>query len=75
MYGFKYTLKNVKIIEISGCPYITIDAKNFLLQKNLFDLKLKKFTSQNVKPHLFTHTKHRLAQLQFKKSCLIKKEK
>jgi len=51
-----------------------IDKEIFLLQKNLFDLKLKKFTSQNVKPHLFTHTKHRLAQLQFKKSGLIKKE-
>ena len=54
---------------------VDIDNEIFLLQKNLFDLKLKKFTSQNVKPHLFTHTKHRLAQLQFKKSGLIKKEK
>ena len=53
---------------------VDIDNEIFLLQKNLFDLKLKKFTSQNVKPHLFTHTKHRLAQLQFKKSGLIKKE-
>ena len=53
---------------------VDIDKEIFLLQKNLFDLKLKKFTSQNVKPHLFTHTKHRLAQLQFKKSGLIKKE-
>ena len=54
---------------------VDIDKEIFLLQKNLFYLKLKKFTSQNVKPHLFTHTKHRLAQLQFKKSGLIKKEK
>jgi large subunit ribosomal protein L29 len=53
---------------------VDIENEIFLLQKNLFDLKLKKFTSQNVKPHLFTHTKHRLAQLQFKKSGLIKKE-
>jgi ribosomal protein L29 len=54
---------------------VDIDKEIFLLQKNLFDLKLKKFTSQNVKPHLFTHTKHRLSQLEFKKACLVKKEK
>ena len=54
---------------------VDTDKEIFLLQKNLFDLKLKKFTSQNVKPHLFTHTKHRLSQLEFKKACLVKKEK
>ncbi len=63
-----------KYKELESLTNVTdIDKEIFLLQKTLFDLKLKKFTSQTVKPHLFTHTKHRIAQLQFKKSCLIKK--
>ena len=44
-----------------------IDKEIFLLQKNLFDLRIKKSTSQNLKPHLFLHTKRRLEQLNFKK--------
>ena len=40
-----------------------IDQEIFILQKNLFDLRIKKSTSQNLKPHLFLHTKRRLAQL------------
>jgi large subunit ribosomal protein L29 len=43
----------------------------YLLQKNLFDLRIKRATSQSVKPHLFTHAKRRLAQLQFKKMSFI----
>jgi len=49
-----------------------IDQEIFILQKNLFDLRIKKSTSQNLKPHLFLHTKRRLAQLNFKKACLLK---
>ena len=34
-----------------------IDQEIFLLQKNLFDLRMKRSTNQNVKSHLFTHYK------------------
>jgi large subunit ribosomal protein L29 len=51
---------------------LDIEKEIFLLQKNLFDLRLKKSTSQSVKPHLFKHTKRRIAQLNFKKSSLLK---
>jgi ribosomal protein L29 len=49
---------------------IEIDQEIFILQKNLFDLRIKRSTSQSVKPHLFLHAKRRLAQLQYKKSLL-----
>lgn len=52
-----------------------IDQEIFLLQKNLFDLRIKRSTNQTNKPHLFTHTKRRIAQLKFKKSSLIKLNK
>lgn len=50
-----------------------IDQEIFILEKNLFDLRIKKATSQTLKPHLFLHAKRRLAQLKFKKSCVLKK--
>ena len=46
---------------------VDIDNEIFLLQKNLFDLRIKRSTNQTSKPHLFTHTKRRIAQLKFKK--------
>ena len=49
-----------------------IDQEIFLLQKGLFDLRIKRSTSQAIKPHLFLHSKRRLAQLKFKKSFLLK---
>ena len=49
-----------------------IDKEIFMLQKNLFDLKMKKSTSQTIKPHLFAHAKRRLVHLKFKKSFLLK---
>ena len=49
-----------------------IDKEIFMLQKNLFDLKVKKSTSQTIKPHLFAHAKRRLVHLKFKKSFLLK---
>jgi large subunit ribosomal protein L29 len=49
-----------------------IDKEIFLLQKNLFDLRIKRSTNQTNKPHLFTHTKRRIAQLKYKKSLLTK---
>lgn len=47
-----------------------IDQEIFILQKNLFDLRIKRSTSQSVKPHLFLHAKRRLAQLKYKKSTI-----
>ena len=47
-----------------------IDQEIFILQKNLFDLRIKNSTSQTVKPHLFIHAKRRIAQLKLKKSLL-----
>jgi ribosomal protein L29 len=47
-----------------------IDQEIFILQKNLFDLRIKRSTSQSVKPHLFLHAKRRLAQLKYKKSII-----
>ena len=52
-----------------------IDQEIFLLQKNLFDLRIKRSTNQTNKPHLFTHTKRRIAQLKFKKSSMLKLNK
>jgi ribosomal protein L29 len=51
---------------------VDIEKEIFLLQKSLFDLKIKRSTSQTIKPHLFTHAKRRLAQLKFKKFSLLK---
>lgn len=51
-----------------------IDKEISLLQKNLFDLRIKKSTSQSVKPHLFAHAKRRLVHLKFKKSFLLKRK-
>ena len=48
-----------------------INKEIFILQKNLFDLRIKKSTSQTVKPHLFIHAKRRIAQLKLKKALLL----
>jgi large subunit ribosomal protein L29 len=48
-----------------------IDKEIFLLQKNLFDLRIKKATNQSIKVHLFKHAKRRIAQLKFKKGILL----
>jgi large subunit ribosomal protein L29 len=47
-----------------------IDQEIFLLQKNLFDLRMKRATNQATKPHLFQHAKRRIAQLKFKLSII-----
>jgi ribosomal protein L29 len=52
-----------------------IEKEIFLSQKFLFDLKMKKSTNQPLKPHLFTHTKRRLAQLKMKEAFLLKTTK
>merc|ERR1719213_861341 len=41
-----------------------IQAELTTAEKELFELRKKVKTRQQVKPHLFTHTKHRIAQLQ-----------
>jgi ribosomal protein L29 len=51
---------------------VEIDQEIFLLQKNLFDLRRKISSNNKMKSHLFTHYKHRIAQLNFKK-MLFKK--
>lgn len=33
------------------------------LKREIFELRFKKATRQNIKPHLFKTTKHRLAKL------------
>ena len=50
-----------------------IDQEIVMLQKNLFDLRLKRSTNQQIQSHLFVHYKHRIAQLNFKKSSFLKK--
>lgn len=49
-----------------------IEQEIFIVQKDLFNLRLKVKTSQATKPHLFKHAKRRLSQLKFKKSVLLK---
>jgi large subunit ribosomal protein L29 len=34
-----------------------------VLKRQLFELRMQKATRQTVKPHLFKHTRHQLAQL------------
>ena len=53
---------------------VDIEKEIFLFTKNLFDLRMKKSTNQSIKPHLFVHTKRRLAQLKFKKLSLLKEK-
>jgi ribosomal protein L29 len=52
-----------------------MDQEIFLLQKNLFDLRMKRSTNQSIKSHLFIHYKRRIAQLNFKKSSVSKEIK
>ena len=50
-----------------------VDEELFVHQKKLFDLKVKKLGKKKEKnSHFSTHFKRRIAQLQFKKSILIK---
>lgn len=52
-----------------------IENEIFLLTKNLFDLRIKRSTNRAVNPHLFIHTKRRLAQLKYKQFSLAKEKK
>ena len=46
-----------------------------MIHKNLFDLRMKRSINQMIKPHLFKHTKRRIAQLNFKKELILKFKK
>ena len=67
------TLPNYKELD-KLTTLIEIEKEIFLFTKNLFDLRMKKSANQSVKPHLFIHTKRRLAQLKFKKFSLLKEK-
>ena len=54
-----------KIVEIKNLDLEKIQTEIIQLQKQLFELRIKKGTRQTFKPHLFKHTKHRLKQLIF----------
>ena len=51
-----------------------IDQEIFVLQKNLFDLRMKRAANQKIKFHLFSHYKRRISQLNFKKTTLETKK-
>ena len=50
---------------------LSIENEIYALKKSLFE---KKLANETIKPHVFTHTKRRLAQLYLKKSILLKKK-
>ena len=54
---------------------VVIDEEIYILNKTLFDLRIKCATNQKIKPHLFKHAKRRIRQLNFKKSLLVKSKK
>jgi ribosomal protein L29 len=62
--------KYSELIQITSLS--KIDEEISILSKTLFDLRMKKSTNQGIKPHLFVHTKRRIAQLNFKKTILLK---
>ena len=45
-------------------PSLTVAPSASRPAQELFELRKKVKTRQQVKPHLFTHTKHRIGQLQ-----------
>ena len=62
-----------KYSELNSLSDISdIDQEIFLLQKTLFDLRIKQARKQSIKVHLFSHTKRRITQLKFKKFSLLK---
>nr|YP_010198656.1 ribosomal protein L29 [Gracilaria pacifica]UAD87072.1 ribosomal protein L29 [Gracilaria pacifica] len=52
-----------KFKNIKNLTHNEIQEKVIELKKEIFELKLKQATRQNIKPHLFKHKKHQLAQL------------
>ena len=54
------TLQDAKSLSDDDLEQEIVNAK-----KELFELRKSLKTRQQVKPHLFTHTKHRIAQLSY----------
>nr|UAD87858.1 ribosomal protein L29 [Gracilaria textorii] len=52
-----------KFKDIKHLTNSEIRKKIIELKKEIFELKLKQTTRQTIKPHLFKHKKHQLAQL------------
>ncbi len=55
------SLPKIKEIEILDEEILKL--KILETKKEIFSLRLKKATFQSFQPHLFAHTKHKLAQL------------
>lgn len=52
-----------KIEDVRSLSDADLAAKIAEAKRELFDLRFQRATRQLEKPHLFKHTKHRLAQL------------
>jgi len=52
-----------KILDITQIDDSSLSKEIIAIKRQLFDLRLKRATRQDFKPHLFKHSKHRLAQL------------
>nr|WDA99397.1 ribosomal protein L29 [Galdieria yellowstonensis] len=52
-----------KIETIKNLSEEELDEEIISIRQKIFELSLQKATRQSIKPHLFTHYKHRLSQL------------
>lgn len=52
-----------KIQDARGLSDQELDEQIRALKRQLFELRMQKATRQTVKPHLFKHIRHQLAQL------------
>jgi large subunit ribosomal protein L29 len=54
-----------KFDEIKNLSKTELTEELLTLKKQLFDLRIKKSTRQEIKPHLFKHIKHRISQINY----------
>nr|AHB35082.1 50S ribosomal protein L29 [Neoporphyra perforata]AIA19662.1 50S ribosomal protein L29 [Neoporphyra perforata]AIA20498.1 50S ribosomal protein L29 [Neoporphyra perforata] len=52
-----------KISDVKQMDNSSLKEEILVIKRELFDLRLKRATRQDFQPHLFKHSKHRLAQL------------
>nr|AIA19871.1 50S ribosomal protein L29 [Neoporphyra perforata]AIA20289.1 50S ribosomal protein L29 [Neoporphyra perforata] len=52
-----------KISDVKQMGNSSLKEEILVIKRELFDLRLKRATRQDFQPHLFKHSKHRLAQL------------
>nr|ALL97254.1 ribosomal protein L29 [Pyropia endiviifolia] len=52
-----------KISDVIQMDNSALAEEILVIKRELFDLRLKRATRQDFQPHLFKHSKHRLAQL------------